>query len=135
MLTIYSRAQSGIILNVQNQLEDILNNQNLIVQNQADMIEKLNSLETRLSTVEKCLLVQQQVPLPSGISQVLASQKQKSYSSLQSSPRQQQTSQQQNPEPKSATVSKDRIQQQKQLSPSHSIIAAAVSKKRNEIHF
>ncbi len=88
------------------------------------MIEKLNSLETRLSTVEKCLLIQQQVPLPSGISQVLASQKQKSYSSLQSSPRQQQASQ--NPEPKSSTTPKDRIQQ-KQLSPSHSIIAAAVS--------
>jgi hypothetical protein len=46
------RAQSGIILNVQHQLEDILNNQQLMLQNQHDMMEKLNDIETRLLDLE-----------------------------------------------------------------------------------
>ena len=114
-----NRAQSGIILNVQHQLEDILNTQNLIVKNQSEMMSKLNAIESRLSTVEKCLIVQQQqqqVALPLG---------KKQQSSLQSSPRH---------DAAKSTVSvsggvvipKDRISQ-KQVSPSHSMIAAAVS--------
>ncbi len=83
-------------------------------------MSKLNAIESRLSTVEKCLIVQQQqqqqVALPLG---------KKQQSSLQSSPR--------HDAAKSTVsvsggvvISKDRISQ-KQVSPSHSMIAAAVS--------
>ncbi len=44
---------------MQHQLEDILNNQTLIVQNQSEMIEKLNIIDSRLLNVEKYLIIQQ----------------------------------------------------------------------------
>lgn len=60
LIFLLSRAQSGIILNVQHQLEDILSNQHLIVRNQNDMFSKLTDIEKRLTNVETCLIVQQQ---------------------------------------------------------------------------
>ncbi len=62
------RSQTGIILNVQHQLEDILNNQQIIVQNQNDMFDKLNDIEKRLMNVETCLIIQQQSGTTTGLS-------------------------------------------------------------------
>lgn len=58
------RAQSGIILSVQNQLEGILNNQQLIVQNQHEMFDKLIDIEKRLVNVETCLILHSQQNQP-----------------------------------------------------------------------
>jgi len=107
-------------------LEDILSNQNLIVQNQATMIEKLDALESRLTNVEKILIVGQQIPI--SIGQALAAQKstktQHQHTSLQSSPRQ---SDSVKISSGGVVMSKEqKMISQKQVSPSSSIIAAAV---------
>jgi hypothetical protein len=102
------------------------------VQNQTTMIEKLNALESRLSSVEKILIIGQQMPI--SIGQVLAAQKSSSksqqHSSLQSSPRQSGSGLVDPAKIASggAVMSKEqKLMSQKQVSPSHSIIAAAVN--------
>ena len=104
---------------MQHQLEDILNNQHLIVQNQTEMIEKLSAIEHRLTTVEKCLVAQQS-PNTSGLAKKASQQH-----SLQSSPRQPDTPK----TPKSTTTTTTNTAS-KQLSPSHSMLAAAVIRKK-----
>ncbi|CAF0912781.1 unnamed protein product [Brachionus calyciflorus] len=58
------KSQTSIILNVQQKLEDILTIQNVIVQNQHDMYDKLNEIESRLVNVESRIFRQSQQQLP-----------------------------------------------------------------------